>query len=164
MRRVSPKWIHTNHSLLARSKRCVSAPFLHHPYTFLVLCLLAWQASLFTFVFAFLTLNTHFSSKIVTNTCMTRSTSSLLSATSVSTEVSMLCRGCAGSRAGKAPPPPRFSSLDPSHQLVESSLTTNCTANPTGNRTVDPSGGNLGDDEITGPGEMVRFCLRVDVC
>ena len=36
--------------------------------------------------------------------------------------------------------------------------------NPTGDPTVVPSGSNLGDDEITGPGGMVRFCLRVDVC
>ena len=160
MRRVSPKWIHTNHSLLARSKRCDSALFLHHSYTFLMLCLLARQASSFSFLL-FLLHILSFSFKHCYSHCMTRSTSSLLLATSVSTVVGMPCQG---GRAGKAPPPPRFPNLDPSHQFVESSPTTNCAANPTGNRTVNPSGSNLEDDEITGPGGMVRFCLCVDVC
>ena len=71
--------------------------------------------------------------------------------------------GCTDGCAGKAPPP-RFPNLDPFYQLVESSLTTNLAANPTGDRNVDPNGSNLGDNEITGLGGMVRFYLCVDVC
>ena len=95
---------------------------------------------------------------------MTRSTSSLLLATSVSTAVGMPRQGgCVGDCAGKVPPP-RFPNLDPFHQLVGSSPTTNLAANPTGDRTVNPSGSNLGDNKITGPSGMVRFCLCVHVC
>ena len=100
MKRVSPKWIHTNHSLLARSKRCVSCSFPLSSLCILILCLLVLQAFLL-FSRRFFSSITHF--RIVTNVCFMSylDTSSLLSASRLVSTVPDVIMPCAR-RGGKA--------------------------------------------------------------
>ena len=159
MRRVSPKWIHTNHSLLVRSKRCVSCSFLPSSLHILSLCLLASQASLLVFPSFFILQLLTFYSKIVTNVRFmpySDTSCSLSASQSVSTvqdDNVVMPHACRGGKAKASAPWP-----DSNAQLLQEPPVGTTVAPP-----IDPATTQVDDDPdglaalgVTGPAGMVR--------